>query len=148
MPKVTPFLWYKVPLEEVVAYYRSIFPDFREISTTPQTATFEILGQTFRALNGGAHHDFSEAVSFMIECEDQAEVDRYWSLLTADGGEESMCGWLKDRYGLCWQVIPKALMHYLSDPDPRRAQRVAQAMMKMRKIEVADLDRAAEKVPA
>jgi len=148
MPKVTPFLWYKVPLEEVVAYYRSIFPDFREISTTPQTATFEILGQTFRALNGGPHHDFSEAVSFMIECEDQAEVDGYWALLTADGGQESMCGWLKDRYGLSWQVIPKALIRYLSDPDPSRAQRVAQAMLKMRKIEVADLDRAAEEVPA
>ncbi len=148
MPKVTPFLWYQVPLEEVVAYYRSIFPDFREISTTPQSASFEILGQRFQALNGGPHHRFNEAVSFVIECDDQTEVDRYWSLLTADGGRESMCGWLQDRYGLSWQVIPKALVQYLSDPDPARAQRVTRAMLEMRKIEVAELDRAAGEVPA
>jgi predicted 3-demethylubiquinone-9 3-methyltransferase (glyoxalase superfamily) len=148
MPGVTPFLWYQVPLDEVVAYYRAIFPEFREISTTPHSAAFEICGQRFQALNGGPHHDFSEAVSFVIECEDQAEVDHYWSRLTADGGSESMCGWLKDRYGLSWQVIPKALPRYLSDPDREKAERVTQAMLKMRKIEVAELDRAAGEVPA
>jgi predicted 3-demethylubiquinone-9 3-methyltransferase (glyoxalase superfamily) len=148
MPSVTPFLWYQVPLDEVVAYYRSIFPDFREISTSPQSASFEILGQRFQALNGGPHHTFSEAVSFVIDCEGQEEVDRYWSLLTADGGSESMCGWLKDRYGLSWQVIPQALKRYLSDPDREKANRVIQAMLKMRKIEIAELDRAAGEVSA
>ncbi len=147
MPNVTPFLWYATPLDEVVAYYREIFPDFQEISTTPQSASFQICGQRFQALNGGPRHRFNEAVSLVIECENQGEVDHYWSRLTADGGSESMCGWLKDRYGLSWQVIPKALVRYLADPDRERAERVTQAMLKMRKIEVAELDRAAGEVP-
>ncbi len=143
MPKITPFLWFQDPLDEVVEYYRSIFEDFRVHDLSPQMASFEIAGQRFHALNGGPHHAFSEAVSFLIDCDSQEEVDHYWSRLTADGGSESMCGWLKDRYGLSWQVIPKALMRYLRDPDRARSKRVADAMLQMRKIDVAGLDRAA-----
>jgi predicted 3-demethylubiquinone-9 3-methyltransferase (glyoxalase superfamily) len=142
MRALTPFLWFKVPLDEVVAYYRSIFDDFRELSTSPHTATFEIADQRIMAL-AGARHDFNETFSFFIECEDQEEVDRYWDRLTADGGQHSQCGWLKDRYGLSWQVIPKALMEHLSDPDREKAERVQQALLGMQKIDVAELDRAA-----
>ncbi|HUP53034.1 MAG TPA: VOC family protein, partial [Longimicrobiales bacterium] len=104
MTKITPFLWFDAPLDEPIAYYRSIFKDFRVLSESPMSASFEIEGQRFNALNGGPHHEFNEAVSFLIDCEDQAEVDYYWERLTADGGAESMCGWLKDKYGLSWQV--------------------------------------------
>jgi predicted 3-demethylubiquinone-9 3-methyltransferase (glyoxalase superfamily) len=100
MPKITPFLWFSVSLDEPIAYHRSIFPDMRVLDQTPAHATFEIEGQRFQALHGGPHHAFNEAVSFFIDCEDQVEVDYYWTHLTADRGEESMCGWLKDKYGL------------------------------------------------
>jgi predicted 3-demethylubiquinone-9 3-methyltransferase (glyoxalase superfamily) len=143
MSKITPFLWFDAPLEEPIAYYRSIFESFRLVSQSPMSASFEIEGQRFHALNGGSKYRFNEAVSFFVDCDDQDEVDYYWERLTSDGGEESMCGWLKDRYGLSWQVIPKALTRYLSDPDRAKAGRVAQAMLKMRKIDVAALDRAA-----
>jgi predicted 3-demethylubiquinone-9 3-methyltransferase (glyoxalase superfamily) len=143
MSKITPFLWFKVPLDEPIAYYRSIFKNFRLLHDSPQMASFEIEGQRFHALYGGRHHDFNDAVSFFIDCEDQQEVDYLWSRLTADGGAESQCGWLKDRFGLAWQVIPKALMQYLSDSDRARAERVTQAMLKMKKINVSELDRAA-----
>lgn len=141
--KITPFLWYDAPLDEVAAYYRGIFDDFRSTPHSPLTATWEICGQRLLALNGGPHFRFTEAFSLFLDCEDQAEVDYYWDRLTADGGEESMCGWLKDRYGLSWQVIPKALMRHLSSPDRALADRVTQAMLKMRKLDVAALDRAA-----
>ena len=144
MPKVTPFLWFDAPVDEVIAYYREIFEDFEVVSQSPVTATFEIGGQRFHALNAGPKYRFTEAVSFMIDCEDQQEVDRYWELLTADGGEESMCGWLKDKHGLSWQVIPRALHRYLGDPDRAKAQRVTEAMLQMQKIDIAALDRAAE----
>lgn len=143
MPKITPFLWFDAPLEEPIAYYESIFENVRVDSVSPTSASFEIEGQAFMALNGGPQFQFNEAVSFFVECEDQAEVDYYWNRLTADGGAESMCGWLKDRYGLSWQIIPKALMTYLGDADRERADRVTQAMLKMKKIDVAALDRAA-----
>jgi predicted 3-demethylubiquinone-9 3-methyltransferase (glyoxalase superfamily) len=143
MPTITPYLWFDAPLNEPIAYYSAIFRNARVVSQSPMSATFELEGQRFHALNGGPQFRFNEAVSFFIDCEDQAEVDYYWSRLTADGGEESMCGWLKDRYGLSWQVIPKALMRYLSDPDAARRDRVVQAMLKMKKIDVAALDRAA-----
>lgn len=143
MPKITPFLWFDAPLDEPIAYYRSIFPNTRVHGQSPTSATFEIEGQRFKALNGGPRFTFNEAVSFFVECEDQEEVDRYWERLTADGGEESMCGWLKDRYGLSWQIIPTALIRYLNDSDPAVVDRVTQAMLQMRKIDVAALDRAA-----
>lgn len=143
LQKITPFLWFKVPLDEPIAYYRSVFENMHVDSVSPASAEFEIEGQRFKALHGGPQHDFNEAVSFFIECEDQDEVDYYWERLTADGGAESMCGWLKDRYGLSWQVIPKALIRYLGDPDRAKADRVVQAMLTMKKIDVETLDAAA-----
>jgi len=143
MPTITPFLWFEAPLDEPIAYYRSIFRNLRVLSQSSMSATFEIEGQRLSALNGGPQYRFNEAVSFFLACEDQAEVDYYWSKLTADGGEESRCGWLKDKYGLSWQVIPEALGHYLGDPDRAKAERVRQAMLRMKKIDVAALDRAA-----
>lgn len=143
MPTITPFLWFDAPIDEPLAYYKSIFPDLSVVSQTPMSATFEMLGQRFHALNGGPHHAFNEAVSFFIDCKDQEEVDHYWAKLTADGGAESQCGWLKDKYGLSWQVIPQALMRYLNDKDSARSQRVVRAMLQMKKIDVAALDRAA-----
>ncbi|MGE0045899.1 MAG: VOC family protein [Hyphomonadaceae bacterium] len=143
MTKITPFLWFDANIEDVVAYYASIFPDTRVLSANPMSASFELLGQRFNALNGGPHFKFNEAVSFFIECADQAEVDFYWEKLTADGGAESQCGWLKDRYGLSWQVIPKRLNELFSDPDRAKASRAQQAMLKMKKIIVAELDAAA-----
>jgi predicted 3-demethylubiquinone-9 3-methyltransferase (glyoxalase superfamily) len=143
MPKITPFLWFDAPLDEPIAYYQSIFESLRVISKNPMSASFEIEGQRFLALNGGPQYRFNEAISLFIDCEDQQEVDYYWERLTADGGEESMCGWLKDKYGLSWQVIPKALVRYLSDPDRAKADRVTQAMLRMKRIDVAALERAA-----
>lgn len=145
MPAITPFLWFDAPLDEVVAYYQSIFESTKVIEVSPVTATFEIEDQRFLALNGGPHFRFNEAVSFFIDCADQSEVDFYWSKLTADGGEESQCGWLRDRYGLSWQVVPQALSRYLADPDREKAERVRRAMLQMRKIDVAALEDAAER---
>jgi len=143
MAQITPFLWFDTgALNEAVRLYTSVFKDARVVSRNATSAEFELLGQRFLALEGGPTFRFNEAVSFFIHCKDQAEVDYYWHALTADGGTESMCGWLKDRFGLSWQVIPEALMRYLGDPDPVRSQRATQAMLKMRKIRVADLDAA------
>jgi predicted 3-demethylubiquinone-9 3-methyltransferase (glyoxalase superfamily) len=142
MQTITPFLWFNDNLEEAVHFYASVFPDARIIDLNPMSATFELQGQPFMALNGGPTHRFSEGVSFFIKCETQQEVDDYWYKLTADGGSEQPCGWLKDRFGLSWQVIPNALGRYLSDPDRDKAQRVIQAMLKMKKLDVAALDRA------
>jgi predicted 3-demethylubiquinone-9 3-methyltransferase (glyoxalase superfamily) len=150
----TPCLWFDTQGEDAARFYTSLFPDSRivEISrygeANPRQAgqvmvvRFELDGQTFMALNGGPQYTFSEAVSFTIDCADQAEVDRYWETLT-EGGEEGPCGWLKDRFGLSWQVVPTRLTELLGDPDADRAQRVMQAMMSMRKIEIAGLEAAA-----
>lgn len=143
-PTITPFLWFDAPLDGPISLYRSVFPDVRVLAQSPMTATLEIQGQKVMFLNGGPAPRPTEAFSFFIDCEDQAEVDRYWAALTADGGEESMCGWLKDRYGMSWQVIPKALGRYLADPDRARADRAMKAMLGMKKIDVAALDRAAD----
>ena len=142
MQTITPFLWFNGNVEQAVRFYASVFPDTRIESANPMTATFELLGQRFMALNGGPMYKFTEAVSFFISCDTQAEVDDYWRKLTADGGTEQPCGWLKDKFGLSWQVIPRKLGRYLSDPDRQKAQRVTDAMMKMKKIDVAALDRA------
>jgi predicted 3-demethylubiquinone-9 3-methyltransferase (glyoxalase superfamily) len=141
MQKITPFLWFDGRVEEAAAFYVGIFPDAKIVSTNAFTATFVLAGQEFYALNGGPQYKFSEAVSFFVKCADQAEVDYYWSKLI-DGGTESKCGWLKDKFDLSWQIIPDALGRYLSDPDRTRATRVMQAMLQMRKIDVAALDRA------
>ncbi|MGE0829528.1 MAG: VOC family protein [Hyphomonadaceae bacterium] len=142
--RITPFLWFDHgKMEEAVNFYVSTFKDARIKSMGPMTAEFELLGAPFMALQGGPNFKFNEAVSFFISCKDQAEVDYYWGKLTADGGAESMCGWLKDKYGISWQVIPEALGRALSDPDEGRRNRAMQAMLKMRKIIVADLEAAA-----
>jgi predicted 3-demethylubiquinone-9 3-methyltransferase (glyoxalase superfamily) len=138
MPKITPFLWFEGNMEEAVRFYLSVFKNSNVKSLNPMSATFELLGQEFMALNAGPHHKFNEAVSFFIKCEDQAEVDYYWSKL-GDGGTEQPCGWLKDRFGVAWQVIPNALGELLGDPDRVKAGRVVQAMLRMKKIVVADL---------
>lgn len=142
MSKITPFLWFDAPLSEPIAYYKSIFPDMRVLHESDVSATFEIEGQRFQALNGGPKYRFNGAISFFIDCEDQDEVDYYWDRLTAEGAE-SMCGWLEDKYGLSWQVVPKALGRYLADSDRQKADRVIKAMLEMQKIDVAALDRAA-----
>ncbi len=154
MDKITPCLWFDNRIEEAVNFYVDTFGGkVHEVSRygeggpmpagTVITMTFELQGQQFMALNGGPQFTFTEAISFYVPCGDQAEVDRYWNTLTADGGEESRCGWLKDRFGLSWQIVPRALTEYLSDPDPEKSARVMQAMLQMGKIVIADLDRAA-----
>ena len=158
MQKITPCLWFDTEAEQAAEFYTSVFKNSRitEISHygegmhkpagTVLTVEFELDGQRFTALNGGPEFTFDEAVSFQIGCADQAEVDYYWEHLLSGGGQESQCGWLKDRFGVSWQVIPKQLVELLGDPDPGRAQRAMQAMLGMRKIEVAELERAADAV--
>jgi predicted 3-demethylubiquinone-9 3-methyltransferase (glyoxalase superfamily) len=154
MPKTTPWLWFDTEAENAAEFYVSVFPNSRILDVSrygaagprPEgmvmTVSFELDGQQYGALNGGPDSEFNEAVSFLVDCEDQAEVDHYWNALS-DGGEEGPCGWLKDRFGLSWQIIPKALPRLLGDPDREKAQRVMEAMLKMGKIEVAELERAA-----
>ncbi|AJA61279.1 MULTISPECIES: VOC family protein [Bradyrhizobium] len=142
MTSITPFLWFANNVPEAVAFYKAVFPNAKVETVSDSMAVFELEGQRFHALNGGPQYRFTEAVSFFISVETQAEVDYFWSRLTADGGEESSCGWLKDKFGLSWQVIPSALGRYLGDPDRTRANRVMQAMLQMQKIVIADLDKA------
>ena len=142
MAKVAPFLWFVGNMPEAVDFYVSVFKDARVVEMSPMAARFELLGREFLALNAHPHQPFTEAISFFIEVETQEEVDYYWSALLAGGGREQMCGWLKDRFGVSWQVIPKALGRYLSDKDRAKAERTMQAMLKMKKIVIADLDKA------
>lgn len=150
MNKITPFLWFDTQAEEAMNFYCSIFKNSRVLGVTPgpngvaQSVNFELEGQEFLGLNAGPHFKFNEAVSFFVNCETQAEVDELWSKLTADGGEEGQCGWLKDKYGLSWQIIPTTLTRLLSDPDPAKAGRVMQAMLGMRKIDIQGLEQAYE----
>ncbi|MGI8476559.1 MAG: VOC family protein [Thermomicrobiales bacterium] len=153
--KITPFLWFDDNAEEAVNHYVSIFKNSEVLSVTryPEGAplpagtvmviSFRLDGQEFAALNGGPHFTFTEAISFFIDCESQDEVDELWGKLSA-GGEKSRCGWLKDKYGLSWQVIPSALIEMLQDDDPEKADRVMRAMLQMGKIEIAGLRQAYE----
>jgi len=147
MQKITPFLWFDDQAEEAMNFYVSIFKNSRVLNISPGpngkafTVSFELDGQEFTALNGGPNFTFTEAISFFVSCETQAEVDELWEKLTA-GGEEIQCGWLKDKYGLSWQIVPTALGKLLGDPDPLKSQRVMQAMLKMKKIEIAGLKQA------
>jgi predicted 3-demethylubiquinone-9 3-methyltransferase (glyoxalase superfamily) len=134
--------WFDNNVPEAVAFYKSVFPNAKVETVNDFMATFELEGQRFNALNGGPKYKFNEAISFFISVESQEEVDYFWNRLTADGGEESKCGWLKDKFGLSWQVVPTALGRYLSDPDRKKADRAMQAMMKMQKIVIAELDKA------
>ena len=148
MKKITPFLWFDTQAEEAMNFYCSIFKNSKvnNISRGPDgkafIVSFELEGQEFMALNAGPEFKFNESISLYVDCEDQAEVDYFWNALTTDGGEESMCGWLKDKYGLSWQIIPKQLGELMGDPDPEKAKRVRDAMLRMRKIIVADLQKA------
>ncbi len=148
MPKIMPCLWIDDRIEEMVNFYIETFKDgeIHETQHYPDgrslTVTFRLRDQEFMALNGGPMFKFTEAISFTVDCEDQAEVDHLWNTLTADGGEESMCGWLKDKYGLSWQIVPRRLPELLSAPDRAGAGRAMQAMLQMRKIIVADLEKA------
>jgi predicted 3-demethylubiquinone-9 3-methyltransferase (glyoxalase superfamily) len=155
MPKITPWLWFDTESEEAARFYASVFPNssIGEITRygsagprpegTVMTVSFQLDGQRFVALNGGPEFRFTEAVSFMVPCDSQEEVDRYWSALS-ECGEEGPCGWLKDRYGLSWQIVPRRLEELVGDPDREKSQRVFAAMLKMKKIDVAELERAAE----
>lgn len=153
---IIPNLWFDTQALEAAEHYVSVFPNSQILSVTrhppgapgPEgevmTVEWELDGQRFIGINGGPQFTFDEAVSFLITCADQAEVDRLWDALTADGGQESMCGWLKDRFGLSWQVIPAGLGELLSDPDAGRAQRATAAMLQMRKLDLAALRAAAD----
>ena len=156
MQKITTCLWFDDQAEAAMNHYTSIFPNAKRGQITrygkggpgPEgsvlTCSFELEGREFTALNGGPAFQFTEAISLSVAGADQAEVDYYWEKLTADGGSESQCGWLKDRFGLSWQIVPRRLVELLADPDPGRAQRATAAMLKMRKIDIAELERAAD----
>jgi len=151
VPKIYPFLWFDSQAEEAANLYCSIFPNskigkiarYGKGGPGPEgavmTVSFSLDGQEFTALNAGPRFKFTEAVSFVIPCKDQDEIEYYWSKLTANGGEESMCGWLKDKFGLSWQVIPAKIGELMSDPDPQKSGRVVQALLQMRKLDIAKL---------
>jgi predicted 3-demethylubiquinone-9 3-methyltransferase (glyoxalase superfamily) len=157
--KIIPNLWFDTEAEEAARFYVSVFRNSRIVNVshytdagpreagTVMTVEFELDGNPFVAINGGPQFSFDEAVSFAISCEDQGEVDYYWERLT-EGGEESRCGWLEDRYGLSWQVVPKGMEELFADPDPERSKRAMEAMLQMRKLDVEALRRAADGVPA
>jgi len=148
MQKITPFLWFDTQAEDAANFYVDLFKNSKITHVTPgqggkaMWVSFILDGLEIYALNAGPQFKFTEAISFFVTCEDQAEVDHFWNALVASGGSESMCGWLKDKYGLSWQIIPKQLSQMLGDPDPAKAGRVMQAMLKMKKIVVADLEKA------
>jgi predicted 3-demethylubiquinone-9 3-methyltransferase (glyoxalase superfamily) len=155
MQKIVPFLWFDKNAEEAMNFYVSTFKNSKVLSVsrygeagpglkgTVMTANFQLEGQEFIALNGGPHFKFTEAISFTVSCETQQEVDDFWAKLSA-GGQESQCGWLKDRYGLSWQIVPTILPRLLQDKDPKKSQRVMQAMLRMKKIDIEALQRASE----
>lgn len=152
MHKITTCLWFDANAEEGMTFYQSVFKDskVKQISRYPEEApgptgqvmvvSMEILDMDFILLNGGPNFKFNESVSFMIHCKDQSEVDYYWTSLLADGGEESMCGWLKDKFGVSWQVTPDRLLELMSDPDPEKSGHVMKAMLEMRKIDIQKLE--------
>ena len=157
MQKITPFLWYAKEAEEAAAFYASLFPDSRvlRVVTMPSESPsgppgsvklvdFVLCGQSFTAMSAGPLDPFNHAVSFVVNCDDQAEIDKYWNALLDNGGTAEQCGWLRDRYGLCWQIVPKMLGDMMSAPDPANAKRVCDAMLQMVKIDIAGLQAAAQ----
>jgi len=147
MPTITPFLWFDTQAEQAMTFYTSIFERSKQISVNRvqgrvMSVQFELEGQRFMALNAGPHFTFNEAVSFFVGCETQQEIDDLWAKLTGDGGAPSRCGWLKDRFGLSWQIIPNALGRMLNDSDAARSKRVMDAMLQMEKIDLARLQEA------
>ena len=157
MQKITPFLWYAKEAEEAAAFYASLFPDSRvlRVVTMPSESPsgppgsvklvdFVLCGQSFTAMSAGPLDPFNHAVSFVVNCDDQAEIDKYWNALLDNGGTAEQCGWLRDRYGVSWQILPKVLVEMMSEPDRARAKRVSDAMLKMVKIDIAGLKAAAQ----
>lgn len=160
MQQITPCIWFDSTAEAAANFYVSVFKNSRvkqvtrypeaaesvsgKAAGTAMTVTFDLNGQPFMALNGGAEFPLNEAVSFVISCESQAEVDEYWQKLTADGGQEGPCGWCKDKFGLSWQVVPTGMAEYLNNPDTAKANKAMAAMLKMKKIDLAGLKRASE----
>ena len=155
MQKIVPHLWYAKEAEEAAAFYASVFPDSRVVRVTAMPAQspsgpagsvkvveFELFGQPFMAITAGPLDDFNHAVSFVVNCDDQAEVDRYWNALLAAGGTAEQCGWLRDRFGLCWQIVPTVLGRLMTDPDRAKAKRAVEAMLKMVKLDAAALQAA------
>jgi predicted 3-demethylubiquinone-9 3-methyltransferase (glyoxalase superfamily) len=155
MQKITPFLWYTNEAEEAAKFYASVFPDSRlnRVVTMPSDSPsgpagsvkivdFTLFGQSFTAMSAGPHDPFNHAISFVVSCDSQEEVDHYWSALTANGGSPSQCGWLKDRFGVSWQITPRVLVDMMSNADRARGKRVADAMMRMGKIDIAELQSA------
>ena len=154
--KVRPFFWYAKEAEEAAKFYTSIFPNSRvDRVTTMQSVSpsgppgsvkvvdFTLFGQPFTAMTAGPHHEFNDAISMMIECEDQQELDRYWNAIREGGGKEQACGWINDRFGVRWQIVPAKMMALMGDKDPARSKRVTDAMMKMVKLDIATLEKAA-----
>ncbi len=158
--KITPFLWFDNQAEEAVNLYTSIFKNSKigkvsrydeagakvsgQTQGTVMTASFQLEGQEFVALNGGPQFKFTEAISFVVNCESQEEVDEFWNKLTRDGGQESQCGWLKDKFGLSWQIVPAILPELLADKDAQKSKRVMQAILQMKKIDIQKIEQAAE----
>jgi predicted 3-demethylubiquinone-9 3-methyltransferase (glyoxalase superfamily) len=139
---LSTFLWFDSNAEQAARLYCSIFPKSLLTSVSPMSTSFELDGQRFIAFNGGPHYKLTPAVSVFVSCEDQAEVDALWTRFLDSGGQESRCGWLVDKFGLSWQIIPKRLLALISDPDPAKANRATQAMLTMRKIDIAAIERA------
>jgi predicted 3-demethylubiquinone-9 3-methyltransferase (glyoxalase superfamily) len=154
---ITPCLWFETEALEAAEFYTSVFPDSaivtvqRSPADTPGPKAgavllvhFRLAGQDYQALNGGPHEPFNDAISLSVSCKDQKEVDRYWSALTSGGGRPVQCGWLKDKYGVSWQIVPERMLELLADTDPAKARRAMEAMMKMVKIDIAAIEAAAE----
>jgi predicted 3-demethylubiquinone-9 3-methyltransferase (glyoxalase superfamily) len=152
MQKITPFLWYSTQAEEAANFYASVFPDSRvtRVVAMPtdspsgpagsvKVVDFVLFGQSFTAMSAGPHHPFNQAISFVVNCESQAEIDRYWDALLAGGGSPDACGWLRDRFGVSWQIVPTALVTMMADADPAKGKRAADAMMKMVKLDIKAL---------
>ena len=153
--KIYPFFWYSNEAEEAAKFYASVFPNSRvdrvvtmqsESPSGPpgsvKVVDFTLFGQKFQAMTAGPHHDFNDAISMVVECDDQAELDRYWSALLSNGGQPQACGWLIDRFGLRWQIVPAVLVKMMADPDPVRSKRVSDAMLQMIKLDIAELEKA------
>jgi predicted 3-demethylubiquinone-9 3-methyltransferase (glyoxalase superfamily) len=156
--KIYPFFWYAKEAEEAAKFYASVFPNSRvdrvmtmqsESPSGPpgsvKVVDFTLFGQKFQAMTAGPHHDFNDAISMVVECDDQAELDRYWSALLSNGGQPQACGWLIDRFGLRWQIVPALLVKMMADPDPVRSKRVSDAMLQMIKLDIAELEKAYRK---
>ena len=156
--KIYPFFWYAKEAEEAAKFYASVFPNSRvdrvvtmqsESPSGPpgsvKVVDFTLFGQKFQAMTAGPHHDFNDAISMVVQCDDQAELDRYWSALLSNGGQPQACGWLIDRFGLRWQIVPAGLVTMMADPDPVRSKRVSDAMLQMIKLDIAELEKAYRK---